>query len=163
MSVQRRALKDRAIVRKDDEGLYDDVLAGMTDKDIDRLFKFAIVRNPYARVVSAWEYLISQHRIRSRDFSTFVCNTDLPKFDIHFHRQVDHLFYLGKPVVDFIGKLENIENDWHTIAMQIGAPLSLPRANKTDHPHWETYYTPAAKEAVAAEYRADFALLGYET
>ena len=168
MSIQRYALKDRVVVRKDDSCSYYKKLSEMTDDDLDRLFKFTFVRNPYERVVSAWHYLqthgfMKKHMGAGQTFEEFVLSHNIPSIDPHFHHQHEHLFYGNVPIVDFIGKVENIREDFSFIAKRIGFDGDLGKKNTTQHDNWQMYYeNPAVRQKVAETYKKDFELLNYE-
>ena len=165
MSVQRYLLKDRAIVRKDDSCAYHQVLSQMTDDDLDGLFKFTIVRNPFARVVSAYHYLLATGtNMQGRNFEQFVLSENMPAFNHHFHRQVDLIAHNGKLIVDFVAKIETIESDWKVIAGRIGCSKKLPHENASQHDRWQFFYRdhPAVRNKVVEQYREDFEILDYE-
>ncbi|EDM42990.1 hypothetical protein SCB49_12234 [unidentified eubacterium SCB49] len=100
----------------------------------DAYFKFVVVRNPLKRLFSTYIYLGYSRVI---NFETFVLRV-FPKLT----NESDKAFFLqpqsnfvynkeGKLLVDFVGKLENLESDFHQIQSRLNLPLSLlPHKNK---------------------------------
>lgn len=137
-------------------------------------FKFAIVRNPWDRLLSAWQdkvrkqwnekYRFPQFRIKyfeqfhDKDFSFFVNNFKTDE-DIHLHSQhtqicTDH--------IDFIGRFENAREDFKTICNKIGRPNAyLAHENKSKHRNYIDYYDDETRETVAKQYAKDIECFGY--
>lgn len=99
----------------------------------DNYFKFSFVRNPWDRIIS--EYKFRGHP-RKYDFKTFLFK-HLPEPSgedqyIHILPQCDFLFNDdGKQMVDFVGKYEQLQEDFHHVCNAIGVTeSSLPHRNK---------------------------------
>jgi hypothetical protein len=75
--------------------------------------------------------------------------------------QCEHLFVKGKLAVDFLGKVENAEDDWHLISGRTGCHLPLPHLNETTHGLRYRYYDDATLEAAAAIVGQDAETFGY--
>ena len=148
---------------------------GSYDPTWESYFKFAIVRNPWDRLVSSWkdkvekqwnaEYQHPQFRIKyfkqfyDKDFSFFVKNID-PYGDVHLRHQhtlicTDH--------IDFIGRFETLRLDFKTICDTIGKPKAyLTHENKTNHKHYTEYYDDETRQIVAEIYAKDIEYFGYK-
>lgn len=64
--------------------------------------------------------------------------------------------------MDFIGKLENIKEDWKIIQIHTNLP-DLSHQNKMGQKiNWRDFYTLETAEMVYQYYKKDFELLGYE-
>lgn len=140
-------------------------------------FAFAFVRDPRARLVSCWRDKIldvhktrvagglplglsTEERAKLRDFGDFVhyvVQQDPATCDRHFRPQtqlmdVDH--------VDFVGRLENFENDFRAVFQQLGIPADAPHANRSslirDDP-----YTPSLLAQVEEFYTPDLEAFSY--
>jgi|SRR5690606_38033805 len=99
----------------------------------DLYFTFAIVRNPINRLYSTYKY---KKFIDYLSFDNFI-KLKLENF-IHSKRegffyksQYEYLYKNGRPLVDFIGKLENIDEDFDFIQKQLKVNLELKHYNKT--------------------------------
>lgn len=147
-------------------------------------FAFALARNPYDRLVSAFHYLsqggLNEEDLRDGveylgpyegDFRRFVQDAlsepATPKIfqQIHLRPQVDWLCdEHGRVVVDYLGQSESMESIYEELGQRLGIAPPIPsRMNTSDHAHYETYYDDDLRALVARAYRADFEHLGYST
>jgi len=69
----------------------------------------------------------------------------------------------GKLFVDFIGRYENLQQDFGKVCDNIGLPRQvLLHTNKTRHrPYWDCY-DENTKNIVATKYKKDIEYFGYE-
>jgi hypothetical protein len=164
-----------------DHELYIEVISANDPELIESYFSFAVIRNPYDRFVSCYEYF----RDPMHDW----------RWNLSFEELVDAFYQRGKyfyttedrhwwpqsrfiaikkiPLVDKIIKYENLEDEWPEIINEISKqtpsnfslPMSiLPKNNVTfvrNNKNWEDYYTPELKEKVYWLYEKDFELFGY--
>ena len=135
-------------------------------------FKFAFVRNPWDRLVSTWINKTTEVFKRSYPHSTFTQATNKSfdefvnllknnafKEDRHIVPQV----FFVSPDIDFIGKFENLQEDFNVVCDKIGIPKQqLPHKNKTKHKHYTAYYDDETKQIVAEKYAKDIEYFGYE-
>ena len=143
-----------------------------------RYFVFAFVRNPYDRLVSAYEFLLRggknepDRRFRDRVLSAYASFADLVKYGLG-RREVDEKYHFmpqsrflvspwGSIMVDYVGRFERMEADFATIARRMGLDVRLPHSNKSTRGRWEDYYTEELRSIVYRHYKADFDLLAYE-
>jgi chondroitin 4-sulfotransferase 11 len=135
----------------------------------DACFVFSFVRNPYDRLLSAHAYLTGGlgnngdtkfGKTLSPDFKYFVRNQLNNNLNwLHFK---PIKFWLNDDI-DYIGRMENYENDFRTICDKIGIPRQkLPHNNKTNHTHYTEYYDDETRKIVAEKYAKDFEHFGYE-
>lgn len=135
-------------------------------------FKFAFVRNPWERVVSAWKGKIyAKNRLgfdiekwqELRHFDRFIDYLETLNLDhcnVHFRRQCK---LIDTNEVDYIGRLEIFEQDMLEILSILKLPkLAIPHRNKsTDEITSKDVYTPALIKKIGDLYRKDIQLFGY--
>lgn len=78
--------------------------------------------------------------------------------DIHFRAQ--HTFIPEHP--DFLGKFENLNEDFKTLCNKIDINCELLHENKTNPTKLKEYYTPGIIKKVVKIYKKDFELFNYE-
>lgn len=103
----------------------------MTPEQFSRYFKFTFVRNPYARLVSTYVYF---DYIDKFEFKDFLENTVAKNIqDRQFLPQIQFIQDdTGNILVDFVGKFENLQQDFDHVSDRVGLPRTrLPHANKT--------------------------------
>ena len=93
-------------------------------------------------------------------FVAGVCELDVQNTEAHIKIQSEFV----PESIDFVGKLENFNEDFQYVLDRIGVKAKQPeeKKNTTDHKHWSTYYTPALKDMVYSKYNLDFERFGYE-
>ena len=124
-----------------------------------KFFKFAFVRNPYERCVSAWRYNIKMGYTSSeKNLFKFVRDLNPNKINSKYLNQYE--FVKG---CNFIGRFENLQEDFNTICDKIGIPQQkLPHKNKTEHTHYTEYYDEETKQIVAERYAKDIEYFNYK-
>ncbi len=139
----------------------------------DKLFKFAFVRNPWDLQVSSWHHLKRErpHLVEHLDdFESFIRWKLDPERPYQYHIdtsiefQTDYLKDLdGTILVDFIGKYENLQEDYLEACRRIGikAP-SLPHKRQAkDRRDYREYYSDETAEIIAEFFKSDIENFGY--
>ena len=159
-------------------------------------FKVAFVRNPWDWLVSYYSYFqtndISKksvlvngrfqrgtNRFRDISFKQFLSTVEQRSEEYNINDDLSQLVYplqpqckyliddSGKIIVDFVGRYENLNNDWATLVDKLGInnpsrPMGLQRLNSTPDKDYRTYYEPNDIERVYKIYKKDVELFGYE-
>ena len=183
-----------------------------------RYFKFAFVRNPFDRLLSAYQefkrpdqfhdvksileaktfprHIVRLHRYNTRIYQPSTMQkirllgipelrkrfkffksrlTKVDSFEsfakmafqfkhIHWQSQYETLFYRGKQLVDFIGKVENIDNDLKLICQKLGieCTATVKRIRSSERGCYTEAYTEELRRLVTEHYQQDLRQFGYE-
>jgi len=144
-------------------------------------FTFAFVRNPFDRLVSAYEFIIrgglgyytdlADQRILQQ-FNGFedFCLRGLPLMacnGLHFRPQVQFVCSEDQQtvIVNYVGRYEQMKESWEEVKRQTGLSVDLEWVNKTvGRKDWRTYYNKQEiVDAVVSTYQQDFNVFGYST
>ena len=154
-------------------------------------FTFVFVRNPWDRLVSCFLNKMKQNSRKKDDptdvfingiwygfegyakrfkwtrdttftqFAEGVCQIKDPGSEDHIRSQLSN-FNPKNPKL-FIGRFENLKEDWDQVKKQSGIPLNLPHIMQTvNRKKYREYYTDELAEKVAKRYENDVKLLGYD-
>jgi len=147
-------------------------------------FKFTFVRNPWSRILSLYFFWKNQHKdheyyIYDKDEVDYIHENNLSFKDFANKIKDNTRVLLGKPHAqsycdfykilngdfkfDFIGKVENLQNDFKSVCEKIGIPYEeIPHKNKSPHKHYTEYYDNETMEIVAEIYANDIEYFGYK-
>lgn len=105
------------------------------------------------------------------EFCFFMKKNILTKVNIynrfglnHFNNQTDWILDSNnKKIVNFIGRYENLQQDFNTICDRILIPKkNLNILNKTNHLYYKDYYTEKTKKIVESMYLKDINYFKYK-
>ena len=159
----------------------------LTDENIDNYFKFTFIRNPFDRLVSAFNHVVLHGRGKDITFEDFVKN-GLSENNTHWRPQSNYVETDGYQIVDFVGKYENLKEDWSYVANKIGVTNILPQIRWNPWPHnlvrhlevltkggyhqlmdsqtvvsdYRKYYNDELVDIVSKYYKKDLELFNYE-
>lgn len=137
-----------------------------------RRFTFAIVRNPWDRVVSQYHYRVrtDQTALGSRPipFREWVLRCfrdrdprwyDKPRM---FQPQVEWIADGGgRILVRFVGRFEHLADDFRLVCARLGIDRSLPHLERSVHAPFRECYDDETAEVVGRWFAADVERFGY--
>ncbi|MEM6897650.1 MAG: sulfotransferase family 2 domain-containing protein [Pseudomonadota bacterium] len=144
-------------------------LDGWLTDELDDLYIFTLVRNPWDRVVSYYHWLREQSfehpavtLAQSHDFSGFLNHP-------HTRSSLAAAPYASY-VTDAAGqerarrylRLEHIEGDAAALSAELGISLDVPHVNRSERPKdWRAFYSESDSELLERLCGADIARFGY--
>ncbi len=128
-------------------------------------FKFAFVRNPWGRLWSEYRFLRrskthKRHKkAMSLEFSDFLRYQSQRKDAYVLPMLSDQS---GDLALDFLGKMESLEDDFAHICERIGlSGETLPRLNTGKRKAYHEHYSDADRDFVAQHWAAEIEQFGY--
>lgn len=146
---------------------------GLPREVFDGFYKFAFVRNPWDWQVSMYHFILKEtdhvHHRRVREMADFgeylewVVRTDKPFARGATKLQKDMLTdEAGRLLVDFVGRYENLAEDFAAVCRQLDLSAELPRLNQSRaHRDYQSYYNTRTRQLVEEHFQPDIALFGY--
>jgi len=145
-------------------------------------YSFTCVRNPLDRLLSAFSFYkkggmwnVDAYWGRKnlsefntfRDFALFLGDGSRKAQSIltWLHFRTQHFFISDEGdniIVDFIGKIENIEMDFNYVCSQLGLNANLGHKNRSSHSDYREVYDAEMESIVRDIYQKDFSHLAYE-
>ena len=162
--------------------------ADMPAGDFARYFKFAIVRNPWDRLFSDYNYQLKKSRARHtklflydeagavRTFAQWVRAVLADPYryapeswggevspGVHrWSPQVDWIAVNGRSQLDFVVRMEDLQADFSQVCRTLGIPpVRLPHRNRRLHCHYSWYYDNTTRDLVSEYYAQDITAFGY--
>ena len=140
---------------------------------------FTVVRNPWDRFVSAFEFAKKNPDIGNKsvqeflnsfaDIQSFIhaCKKDKLIYRLRSHHFIPQYKFIsalnGTIGVDHVLHFETLQADFTKLCQSLGiAEISLPHINKTSHAKYQDYYSPETRDIVGQLYKKDIELFGYE-
>jgi chondroitin 4-sulfotransferase 11 len=149
-------------------------------KDLLELPRFAVVRNPWDRVVSSWSFaragsgpdgvvVRNPEHYRTEEFAVFerFVNEWLPRQQIErvdpiFRCQSDYLLDTnGNLAVNHLGRIEDLLATERWLSALLCRTVTIPRMNTSEHRPYRDYYTPELRKRVGQIYAEDIDRFGY--
>ncbi|PKN16426.1 MAG: transposase [Deltaproteobacteria bacterium HGW-Deltaproteobacteria-23] len=129
-------------------------------------FSFAIVRNPWD-----WQASLYTFMLKNREHRQHELIKSLGSFDSYIEwrcreevrLQKDFVFdEHGHQLVSFIGRYENLAEDFKIICQRIGISAELPKLNTSQTRPYQEYYNKETISMVADTFAPDINAFGYE-
>jgi hypothetical protein len=131
---------------------------------MEEYFKFTFVRNPWDKELS--DYYHNKYRCKRNVGNNFNEYLKSAVFDqpIWHDPQLNWISDKKNNILtDFIGRFENLQQDFNTICDKIKIPQQkLTHELKSKHKHYTEYYDEETKSIVAEKYAKDIEYFGYE-
>ena len=153
------------------------------NKDISEYFFFSFVRNPFKRIVSLYlnKFLDSEKITNSgyfqyekyfggflltqpmsfEKFIKTICKIPDSISERHFSSQ-KYILEQSKRYPDFVGKIENLDNDIQILRDKTGIPLQLGFSNSSSNYNYFDFYTLELLELVSIRYKLDIDAFCYQ-
>lgn len=139
----------------------------VTAEELDRLFCFTLVRNPWDRVASYYHWLRGQgfdhpavHLAKASDFAGFLTHPQTRESLRAWPARRYMQDATGRERCDLYIRLEHFAQDAAPLFAHLGFVLELPRANASER-EVAAAYTPALRDVVAEVCAEDIARFGY--
>lgn len=150
----------------------------MLGRKFRQLSTFAIVRNPWTRIFSAYNFLIRGGLISTDREMGKVLVEQCPSFEqfikewlpengvcSYMHFVPQHEFVCGwgeNVIVENIVKLERLDSDWPSLSDNLGIPLrKIQRANVSTKDDFRDHYDNESIEIVHELYKKDIKVFNY--
>ena len=135
-------------------------------------FRFAFVRHPLDRLVSAWSDFSQLRKYPGSiaDFLDIVTDESIlyderrsnAKERIRHHAIPQTHPFNALADAEFVGRFEHYERDLGEVLRRVGLPERIPAAErKTSHGQWPEYLAGETLARAIEYYREDFLALGY--
>ena len=151
--------------------LYNDVISKFINDDIlDKYLKFCIIRNPYNKLYSAWNFIQKRHGYDNvNDFvkyklnEEFIFGLEIIPGDARVHYRPQYTFIYNNKnnkTVDFIIKYENLNNDIKLLNEKFN--LKIPLYDNNLNKNYIQFFNEESIKKINILYKKDFDLFGYD-
>lgn len=139
----------------------------ISEKVFNTYFKFGFVRNPWDWQVSLYTYMLKNKKHHQHELVSSFHNFDeYIDWRVHndLHLQKD-FFYdeQNNSLMDFIGKIENLDDDFNLINKKLGIKVVLPHLNRSrEHNAYLHFYSDKSINLVGDAFKEDIEAFGYK-
>lgn len=152
----------------------------MGDKEFREMFSFAVVRNPFDRLVSAYHYasqgggvdggILRKRDYKSHKFSSFetfvkewLVYQDMANVDVIFKPQYDFVASEDGVIVDYVGRLEELTDAECVVSSKLGRRVIFGHRNSSKRMlGYRRYYDFEMIKLVERVYQKDISYFGYK-
>ena len=157
-----------------------EVIAVVGQKKWDAAYKFAVVRNPWDKMVSHYKHNIKTKPKTMRQVGSsageYISFNDWLECTLgevknkkffnraqHFLPQVEWLRdNSGNICMDKILRFESLSTDFSSVADELGFNKDLPHLNSTERTSYQNFYNTNSKKLVEKIFKDDIVLFGYQ-
>ncbi len=134
-------------------------------------FKFAFVRNPWDHLVSKYHFILKRPPHRHYEIvRTLSCFRDYVRWleenpGEALHGALQKYFvtdHSGQMLVDFLGRYENLQDDFQTACRRVGIHATLPHVNVSKHDDYRAYFDSETIDVVGRLFAPDIKFFGYD-
>ena len=133
-----------------------------------KYYKFAVVRNPYDRLVShfswvdgKWHKKIEPTKDEFIEFVDSIIDKKLYKTDLHLVPQHAYVEVDNLVAVDRILHVENLSEEFSSLCDELEINAELKKRMASNHKDYTYYYNDEIRQKVYDIYKRDFELFGY--
>lgn len=134
-------------------------------EDIFNYFKFAFVRNPWDWHVSMYCFMkMSKNHPRHHEVDALSGFEEFLEWRIDNGVQLQKNFVTddrGNIIVDYVGRFENLLDDFNNVCARIGITANLPHENQSNHVDYRTYYNHRTKAMIKLHLGEDIEFFKY--
>ncbi len=130
----------------------------------DRIFTFTFVRNPWDWQVSLYHFIQKNRLNHQRELVSSMSFDEYIRWRVVEDKHLQSTFVVdkqGNQIVDFVGRFENLTDDFHFVCGQLGWDLELTHENASEHSEFRSYYTDETAALVADHFAEDITRFGY--
>lgn len=127
-------------------------------------YRFSFVRNPFDWQVSLYHFIKQSPKnpyhnmVKTMSFDDYLYWTCREKLTLQLDFLVDDS---GCSLVDYIGRVENLPEDFGHVCQVLGVQFALAHRNRSQHMPYVKYYSESTARLVSEAYAQDFERLGY--
>ena len=133
--------------------------------DFQNYFKFAFGRNPWERICSSYFYIKKdkKHPAHFQTLETKDVNEFISKAIYIEKPQTEYIFDENdNQIVDFIGRYENLQNDFEKVLKKINIKLRLQKLNVGKYQSYKKILNQKSIEIIYERYKKDISILKYQ-
>ena len=148
----------------------------MSQKEYDKLFTFTFVRNPWSRELSRYLFIGKRpQHVRHREVSNRSFEGWLQYLYKNPNRRQNQLDMFtdkeGKIITTFVGKYENLQQDFNKVCVQVGLPelelfhidlVGMENLIRKDFGQYKEYYNERTKMLVEEICKTDIEYFDYK-
>ena len=132
--------------------------------DQEKPFSFAFVRNPWDRLLSSYLYSEKYLKRKHKSLESYIKYGPTHSWSTHVKPQTSFIKDRGGLIaMDFIGRFENLHDDFSKVCKKIGVNSELHHhVFQTEHKHYSEYYDPYLKDYVSKKYEEEIEYFNYK-
>jgi len=150
-----------------------EIISVIGQKKWDQAYKFAVVRNP-------WDKVVSQYKHNIKNNVTHMATTKIPFKDwvaCTYGSQRNHYYYYrpqmflpqvewlrdfeGHIKIDDIVRFENLTEGINRVFDRLGIDQELPHVNTTPNTHYQDYFDDGSRQTISDWFHEDIDEFGY--